>query len=193
MLSRQLLRTSTRALRSAGAALPRQTALLHTQPPMATPPNKDKRGPAPPPGSFARTDDSITVEYPEEGELPSSTPVTGRGGMHMKRTLASFSLEGKVGVVTGGARGLGLVMGQGMVISGANLALVDMNSERVPFPILVPVLIPTTGHLLYFCKRRVVRIGLANTRKQRRKLRSKPSSLSKCSARKTQARRACPR
>jgi D-arabinitol 2-dehydrogenase len=47
----------------------------------------------------------------------------------MKRTLASFSLEGKVGVVTGGARGLGLVMGQGMVISGANLAIVDMNSK----------------------------------------------------------------
>jgi NAD(P)-dependent dehydrogenase (short-subunit alcohol dehydrogenase family) len=49
--------------------------------------------------------------------------------MHMKRTLASFSLESKVGVVTGGARGLGLVMGQGMVISGANLAIVDLNSE----------------------------------------------------------------
>ena len=103
------------------------TALLHTQPPMASPPNKDKRVQHSP-GAFARTDDSITVEYPEEGELPPSAPVTGRGGMHMKRTLASFSLEGKVGVVTGGARGLGLVMGQGMVISGANLAIVDMNS-----------------------------------------------------------------
>lgn len=138
MISRQLLRASTRALRPAGAfTIPRQTpaaaataaALLHTKPPMATPPNKDKKVPSPPPGAFARTDDSITVEYPEEGDLPSSVPVTGRGGLHMKRTLASFSLEGKVGVVTGGARGLGLVMGQGMVISGANLAIVDMNSK----------------------------------------------------------------
>jgi len=103
------------------------SALLHTQPPMANPPSGNKKVPSP--GAFARTDDSITVEYPEEGELPPSVPVTGRGGMHMKRTLASFSLEGKVGVVTGGARGLGLVMGQGMVISGANLAIVDMNSE----------------------------------------------------------------
>lgn len=86
------------------------------------------------PGSFARTDDSITVEYPEEGDLPSSVPVQGRGGQHMKRTLASFSLQGKVGVVTGGARGLGLVMGQGMVISGANLAIVDLNSKcNCPF------------------------------------------------------------
>jgi D-arabinitol 2-dehydrogenase len=59
-------------------------------------------------GSFARTDSSVQVEYPEEGDLPSSAPVQGRGGLHFKRTLASFSLEGRVGIVTGGARGLGL-------------------------------------------------------------------------------------
>ena len=46
----------------------------------------------------------------------------------MKRTLDTFSLEGRVGIVTGGARGLGLVMGQAMVDSGANLAIVDLNS-----------------------------------------------------------------
>lgn len=78
-------------------------------------------------GSFARTDPTVEVEYPEEGDLPSSTPVQGRGGLHFKRTLASFSLEGKVGVVTGGARGLGLVMSQAMVISGADVAIVDLN------------------------------------------------------------------
>jgi NAD(P)-dependent dehydrogenase (short-subunit alcohol dehydrogenase family) len=48
------------------------------------------------------------------------------------RTLASFSLEDKVGVVTGGARGLGLVMSQAMVVSGADVAIVDMNSEYNP-------------------------------------------------------------
>ncbi|KAI2639251.1 NAD(P)-binding protein [Xylaria nigripes] len=139
MLSRQLIRTSARALRSAsaGAGVPVHSstqfaaataaAFIHTQPPMA---NASKDRNVSVPGAFARTDDSITVEYPAEGELPSSVPVAGRGGQHMKRTLASFSLEGKVGVVTGGARGLGLVMGQGMVISGANLALVDMNKEE---------------------------------------------------------------
>lgn len=80
-------------------------------------------------GSFARTDGSIHVEYPEEeGELPSSVPVQGRGGLHFKRTLPSFSLEGRVGVVTGGARGLGLVMSQALVISGADIAIVDLNS-----------------------------------------------------------------
>jgi len=61
-------------------------------------------------GSFARTDPSVEVEYPAESELPSSAPVQGRGGMHFQRTLASFTLEGRVGVVTGGARGLGLVI-----------------------------------------------------------------------------------
>ncbi|KUJ09856.1 NAD(P)-binding protein [Mollisia scopiformis] len=81
-------------------------------------------------GSFARTDESIQVEYPEEGDLPSSAPVQGRGGMHFRRTLASFSLEGRVGVVTGGARGLGLVMSQAMVISGADVAIVDLNKEE---------------------------------------------------------------
>lgn len=95
--------------------------------------NKDENEPAHA-GSFARTDDSIQVEYPQEHELPSSEPVSGAGraGMHVYPTLASFSLEGKVGVVTGGARGLGLVMGQGMVVSGADLAIVDMNSECFP-------------------------------------------------------------
>jgi hypothetical protein len=65
-------------------------------------------------GSFARTDDSITVEYPPEEQLPSSEPVAGtdRAGAHVFPTLATFSLQGKVGVVTGGARGLGLVMGR---------------------------------------------------------------------------------
>jgi D-arabinitol 2-dehydrogenase len=81
-------------------------------------------------GSHARTDSSVQVEYPEEHELPSSSPVQGRGGYHFKRTLASFSLEGKVGVVTGGARGLGLVMSQALVISGADVAIVDLNKEE---------------------------------------------------------------
>jgi NAD(P)-dependent dehydrogenase (short-subunit alcohol dehydrogenase family) len=50
----------------------------------------------------------------------------------MKRTLPSFSLEGRVAVVTGGARGLGLVMGQALIQSGADLAIVDLNSQSSP-------------------------------------------------------------
>ena len=80
-------------------------------------------------GQFARTSRDVRVEYPEEGVMPRSNVLQGRGGFHMKRTLASFSLEGNVAVVTGGARGLGLVMGQALVASGADLAIVDLNSR----------------------------------------------------------------
>jgi D-arabinitol 2-dehydrogenase len=81
-------------------------------------------------GQYARTDQGIVVEYPEEKDLPPSQPVVGRGGVHAKRTLASFSMEDRVAVVTGGARGLGLVMAQALVTSGADVAIVDMNREE---------------------------------------------------------------
>jgi D-arabinitol 2-dehydrogenase len=79
-------------------------------------------------GSLARTDSTVEVEYPKVGELPAARAAQGRGGLHSKRTLASFSLEGRVAIVTGGARGLGLVMSQALVISGADIAIVDLNS-----------------------------------------------------------------
>ncbi|EEH42545.1 uncharacterized protein PADG_07365 [Paracoccidioides brasiliensis Pb18] len=81
-------------------------------------------------GIYARTDESVRVEYPEAHEMPRTPIVLGRGGIHFKRTLASFSLEGRVSVVTGGARGLGLVMGQALVTSGSELAIVDLNKEE---------------------------------------------------------------
>lgn len=79
-------------------------------------------------GAFARTDENVQIPYPEDSEMPAQPVVQGRGGMHFKRTLASFSLENKVSMVTGGARGLGLVMAQGLVASGSDLAIVDLNS-----------------------------------------------------------------
>ena len=81
-------------------------------------------------GSQSRTDNQIVVEYPEEKDFPREPAVQGRGGVHMKRTLPTFSLEGRTAVVTGGARGLGLVMGQALISSGADLAIVDMNKEE---------------------------------------------------------------
>ena len=79
-------------------------------------------------GAFSRTDNTVQIEHPTESDYPQSEPVPGRGGIHFKRTLPSFSLEGGVAVVTGGARGLGLVMSQACMLSGANVALVDLNS-----------------------------------------------------------------
>jgi D-arabinitol 2-dehydrogenase len=81
-------------------------------------------------GRHSRTDNTIKFEHPDdESTLPPSKIVQGRGGYHFRRTLASFSLEGRVGVVTGGARGLGLVMSQALILSGANVAIVDLNSK----------------------------------------------------------------
>ncbi|KAI9649280.1 hypothetical protein NHQ30_001851 [Ciborinia camelliae] len=130
MFRTQLLRHTARAARaSTKAALPRTLPALPSRPIHCTASLGKKLDGPPHEGSFARTDSSVHVEYLED-ELPSSQPVQGRGGLHFKRTLASFSLEGKVGVVTGGARGLGLVMSQAMVISGADIAIVDMNKEE---------------------------------------------------------------
>lgn len=79
-------------------------------------------------GQYARTSNEVRVEYPEEHEFPRSKIAQGRGGMHFKRTLPSFSLEDRVAMVTGGARGLGLVMTQALVNSGADVAIIDLNS-----------------------------------------------------------------
>lgn len=75
--------------------------------------------------SYSRTDESVTFEYPDESQMPHSPTVEGMG---YKRTLTQFSLEKKVTVVTGGARGLGLVMSQAIISSGSDLAIVDLNS-----------------------------------------------------------------
>lgn len=83
-------------------------------------------------GSQSRTDDSIVIEYPETTDsFPSEPTIQGRGGPHLKRTLPQFSLEGRVAVITGGARGLGLVMAQALVASGADIAIVDLNSNDI--------------------------------------------------------------
>jgi D-arabinitol 2-dehydrogenase len=100
-------------------------------------------------GSASRTNNQISFEYPDEQEVPRSKVVQGRGGFHMKRTLPSFSLEGKVAVVTGGARGLGLVMSQALIQSGADLAIVDLNSQSLP-----PSSIRATRNLLTVIQRR---------------------------------------
>lgn len=47
-------------------------------------------------------------------------------------TLPTFSLQDRVVAITGGASGLGLVMGKGVVDSGAHLAIVDINSSFDP-------------------------------------------------------------
>ncbi|KAJ5192038.1 uncharacterized protein N7498_011023 [Penicillium cinerascens] len=81
-------------------------------------------------GRFARTDKNVKIEYPDDANMPRSPIVQGRGGVHLKRTLAQFSLENKVSLVTGGARGLGLIMAQALVASGSDVDIVDLNKQE---------------------------------------------------------------
>ena len=52
--------------------------------------------------------------------------------LHTPSTMTppAFSLAGKLVVLTGASRGLGLVMGQAIVASGADLAMVDLNKDE---------------------------------------------------------------
>ena len=54
----------------------------------------------------------------KNGELPLEKP-----------TLSTFSLAGRVCVVTGGAQGLGHAMSRALVMSGASVALIDLLSN----------------------------------------------------------------
>lgn len=80
----------------------------------------------------SRIDENIRIKYPERAKLPQTIIPQGRGGRHFKRTLAQFSLEGKVSVVTGGASGIGLAISQATLASGSHLAIVDIDSK---FPV----------------------------------------------------------
>lgn len=139
-LLRQVSRASTTAVRPPTAALLTRQATrgLRMTPSARAEEDNDKHdeystagkpGAFEHEGQFSRTDKRIRVEYPEEENLPSSAPVQGRGGFHFRRTLSTFSLEGRSAVVTGGARGLGLVMSQACVVSGSDVAIVDLNSK----------------------------------------------------------------
>lgn len=81
-----------------------------------------------PTGEHARTDDTINIRYPGHGFTREDSPEHD-GGRHYNRTLSSFSLEGKVCVVTGAARGLGYVMTQAFIESGAEVAIIDLNKD----------------------------------------------------------------
>ncbi|WVQ85598.1 hypothetical protein IAT38_007764 [Cryptococcus sp. DSM 104549] len=81
---------------------------------------------------IAAIDETFTFEHPKKwsDKHPGHDMQTGDFGRHTKRTLASFSMEGKVCLVTGAARGLGNMMARTFVESGANaIVLVDIKKE----------------------------------------------------------------
>lgn len=83
---------------------------------------------------MATTQDHVVIDYPDVLERDPKDyghSTTGPGvGRHRSRTLESLSLNGKVCVVTGAARGLGNLMARTLVESGANaLAIIDLDPE----------------------------------------------------------------
>ncbi|CAE6457991.1 unnamed protein product [Rhizoctonia solani] len=78
---------------------------------------------------IAATDDSIAHGWRETRDLGHATIGAGHG-RHQARTLASFSMEGKVCVVTGAARGLGNLFARTFVESGCTkIVLMDLKQE----------------------------------------------------------------
>jgi D-arabinitol 2-dehydrogenase len=75
---------------------------------------------------FAHTDSLVPVGRPGERHIPQSKQNYGQT-TRSSRIMSLFSMKGKVCVVTGGVRGLGLVMSQALIISGADVAIVDLN------------------------------------------------------------------
>mgnify|MGYP001595248232 CR=1 FL=1 len=76
----------------------------------------------------SQVDGSIKVGTPPSLETENSRKNAGTTPV-FNPTLSSFSLAGKTAVITGGARGLGLAMSKALVMSGADLAIVDLNSK----------------------------------------------------------------
>lgn len=81
---------------------------------------------------FAGVDESVTFKHPTawpKNEVGHDVQGPGHG-KHTKRTLASLSMDGKVCVVTGAARGLGNMMARTFVESGASaIVLIDLRKE----------------------------------------------------------------
>ncbi|RSH85815.1 uncharacterized protein EHS24_003995 [Apiotrichum porosum] len=94
--------------RSVSSSAPRQTEAEHDQHRVRVAPNT------------AASNGSHKVEHK-----------TAAAGGHSKRTLPSFSMDGKVCVVTGAGRGLGNEMARTLVQSGANeLVVLDLVEEQ---------------------------------------------------------------
>jgi FlaA1/EpsC-like NDP-sugar epimerase len=66
---------------------------------------------------------SAKMKFSETCELQSRK-------VRPRRTLSSFSLEGKVCVVTGGASGIGLEICRAILASRGQVAIIDLNGEQ---------------------------------------------------------------
>jgi hypothetical protein len=107
--------------RSPAARISPTFAGIHTTAPRLRAQDKHRTA-----GNAATIDPEVRSSPATDHDIKAKTASTEEA---VKLTLPSFSLSGRTIVITGGARGLGLVMGQGIVASGADVAIVDLNGE----------------------------------------------------------------
>ncbi|QRW02184.1 Enoyl-(Acyl carrier protein) reductase [Ceratobasidium sp. AG-Ba] len=115
-------------LRTAARALPRVNRYAGAT---RQQPSLQQEGVEPP--EIAATNENISHSWEEKSKSKDVGHATiGAGhGRHQARTLASFSMEGKVCVVTGAARGLGNLFARTFVESGCtNIVLMDLKQEE---------------------------------------------------------------
>ncbi|KAJ5950014.1 hypothetical protein N7454_001598 [Penicillium verhagenii] len=112
-----------RGISAVPRALGRTQGTSNRQSPLEIPPTEYYEG-------IARINETISIEYPDQSEVPRTPVIQDRGGMHFKRALTQFPLEDRVTVVTGGASGIGLAMSQAIIATGSHVAIVDMNRNE---------------------------------------------------------------
>ncbi|KZT61613.1 NAD(P)-binding protein [Calocera cornea HHB12733] len=87
------------------------------------------KAPSPPPPAHAPIDEGATFAYPKDLDIPGHETRHDQGS-RKTRTLKTFSMEGKVCVVTGAARGLGNMFARTFVESGCSkLVIIDLRQE----------------------------------------------------------------
>jgi hypothetical protein len=94
--------------------------------------------------SYSTMDPSNSVSCAKI-EPPRAELIRDLGGQNSS-TLKSFSLDGNVAVITGGAQGLGLAMAQALFTSGADLAIIDLDRKCHIFSS------PHYFHLRLYCR-----------------------------------------
>jgi hypothetical protein len=125
-MSQPILRTVTRRCGNTTLAIPKavsahsthtlQKRLFHPSQPIS----KERNNTAPVPPDPAKN--------PTVGLAPKRSEPIGQ------KRLADFDLSGKVFIVTGGARGLGLALAEALVETGGKGEL-DMSSHHIEFPL----------------------------------------------------------
>src|SRR5690349_18447081 len=89
--------------------------------------NKTKEKPSPAPATRRRTADTLKLGQAHPAWAADAASRTGDAGNADSRD--PFSLRGRIALVTGAARGIGLAVAERLAVLGAHVVLTDINAE----------------------------------------------------------------